>query len=232
MPPAIKICGICNMDDAQLAIDHGAKYLGFIFATSSPRYIEPEIASSIINSLRNQVKVVGIFQNASVSEIENIASAVNLDYFQLHGNESPAMCSRLSKPVIKAFQITDRPMHEQPCTTLSFANTESAKDVHPLFILEKYRQHCAHFLFDKPKKYSFPNWLDYAINQLESIENELGNYFFAGTLNSSNINTVLQTLHPAVIDVASSVEETPRQKSKALIADFCNRTLSTTPEAT
>ena len=124
MKPAIKICGICNEADARLAIEHGVQYIGLIFVESSPRYVAPALASSIVESVDNKAKMVGVFQNANDDEIENIANSVNLDYLQLHGNESPAFCATLSRPVIKSFQIveTNESSDEQSCLTLSFNN--------------------------------------------------------------------------------------------------------------
>src|ERR1700722_1309660 len=112
MPTKIKICGICSDVDAELAIKSRVDYLGLIFIKSSPRYIEPELAQNIITAVRKKieldkpVQIVGVFQNESKSEIEEISSLITLDLFQLHGIETPAFCRSLSKPVIKAFQIS------------------------------------------------------------------------------------------------------------------------------
>ena len=54
----IKICGITNLEDAQVAVEAGADLLGFIFYESSPRYVEPERVREIVSSVRNQVSGV------------------------------------------------------------------------------------------------------------------------------------------------------------------------------
>lgn len=74
--PKIKICGICSVEDAQLAIKYAVEYIGLIFVKSSPRYIEPVIAKSIANSIGDKIQVVGVFQNSTLQEMENIASLV------------------------------------------------------------------------------------------------------------------------------------------------------------
>ena len=39
MAPEIKICGITRSEDAALAIELGADFLGFVFVPESPRYV-------------------------------------------------------------------------------------------------------------------------------------------------------------------------------------------------
>jgi phosphoribosylanthranilate isomerase len=239
--PKIKFCGICSPTDAEVSVEFGAQYLGLIFVKSSPRYIEPVAAQAITASVQHKVQVVGVFQDSSAEEMEGIASFVGLDYFQLHGNESPALCKSLSKPVIKAFQVVyksqavdrsqpvdesqpvERSVADQPCTTLSFSNLGVNKDVDNIVeLLEQYRPYCQHFLFDRPKKNFNSDWLDFASQSLASVENQLGDYFLAGGLNASNIQRAMLRLSPAVVDIASGVEKTVRIKDKGLMAEFCS----------
>ena len=49
----IKICGITNTGDAEIAVRYGADALGFIFSTDSPRRISLETASSIMEYLKD-----------------------------------------------------------------------------------------------------------------------------------------------------------------------------------
>ena len=50
----VKICGITRLEDAQTCADLGADFLGFVFAPSSPRYIEPERATEIIAEVEDR----------------------------------------------------------------------------------------------------------------------------------------------------------------------------------
>ena len=94
----IKICGLTRTDDAQLAIDLGADYLGFIFVKESPRYVTPESAPRTRGAKR-----VGVFRNATTDEIRRAADVAQLDLIQLHGDETYT----LDLPTIKAFNIKD-----------------------------------------------------------------------------------------------------------------------------
>lgn len=92
----VKICGITRQEDADLAIELGADYLGFIFVKESPRYVAVPPATK-------GVPRVGVFRNASPDEILITAEAAKLDLVQLHGDETYT----LDLPTIKAFHVHD-----------------------------------------------------------------------------------------------------------------------------
>jgi phosphoribosylanthranilate isomerase len=54
----IKICGITNLEDAQVAVEAGADLLGFIFYEPSPRYVAPERVRDIVAGIREYVSRV------------------------------------------------------------------------------------------------------------------------------------------------------------------------------
>ena len=65
----IKICGITRLEDALSASNLGAWAVGFIFVESSLRYIEPDNASEIIDSLPDNVEKIGVFANSAIDKI-------------------------------------------------------------------------------------------------------------------------------------------------------------------
>ena len=106
----IKICGITNLEDASAAVEMGADFLGFNFYPKSPRYIEPKKAFEIISKLPTFVDMVGIFVNSPVEEVREIAGMCELNWVQLHGDESPGFCNSLNSihaKVIKAVRVRD-----------------------------------------------------------------------------------------------------------------------------
>lgn len=78
----IKICGITNEEDARVAVEAGANALGFNFYPGSPRYIPPEQAREIIETVSGASLKVGVFVNST----DEIAAEVPLDVLQLHGS--------------------------------------------------------------------------------------------------------------------------------------------------
>ncbi len=105
----VKICGIRSIEAAKAAVEAGAGFLGFNFVQSSKRYIIPTTALEIINSIRGKVKIVGVFQNADIAEVNKIASNLKLDYIQLHGNEDKNYIDNVGVPVIKFITLDDQP---------------------------------------------------------------------------------------------------------------------------
>lgn len=82
--PAIKVCGIADAVVAGRAEELGADYLGFIFAARSPRAVTPRKAADIAARLSGKAKRVGVFTDASIGDIADIAGRVRLHVVQLH----------------------------------------------------------------------------------------------------------------------------------------------------
>lgn len=99
----IKICGISTLAAAQAVQEGGADILGLVFAASR-RQVTVETAKKIAAAAPGIAKA-GVFVNAPLTEVREIAEACRLDYIQLHGDESPEYCALLHRPVIKALRI-------------------------------------------------------------------------------------------------------------------------------
>ena len=102
----VKMCGMKTLAAARAAEEAGADYVGFIFAEGSKRYVAPKTAREIARELRH-VKKVGVFVDAPMDAVNDIAALVGLDYVQLHGHETADMALRASRPVIKAYRYGD-----------------------------------------------------------------------------------------------------------------------------
>ncbi len=100
-----KICGITRIEDALVAAEAGADAIGLVFYAKSPRAVSVQQARAIIAALPPFVTTVGLFVNASRSELNAILDAVPLDLLQFHGDESPADCAGYRRPYIKALRV-------------------------------------------------------------------------------------------------------------------------------
>jgi phosphoribosylanthranilate isomerase len=103
----VKICGITSLEDALMAVDCGADFLGFNFYQPSPRYIEPAHCARITATLRQrhrQVRLVGVFVNTPPEQIQSVLESCHLHLAQLHGSETPSMLASLAGRAYKALR--------------------------------------------------------------------------------------------------------------------------------
>jgi phosphoribosylanthranilate isomerase len=100
----VKICGICDLEGAQIAVEAGADLIGFHFCDSSRR-VSPEEAKTIIDGLAVRPKVVGVFIDQSEDEVRGVADYLDLDLLQLHGSEAPGFDP--GRPVMKVLKIRE-----------------------------------------------------------------------------------------------------------------------------
>jgi indole-3-glycerol phosphate synthase/phosphoribosylanthranilate isomerase len=98
----VKICGVRDLKNAQGAIDAGADFIGFNFVPTSKRYSEPAKAKQIISKLKKKTtKIVGVFQDSPSEEVNKIASLLQLDFVQLHGNEDLVYRKKIKSKIIQ-----------------------------------------------------------------------------------------------------------------------------------
>jgi phosphoribosylanthranilate isomerase len=100
----VKICGICDFDAAQAAVEAGADLLGFHFC-SSDRRVSPEEAKAIVDALAVRPKIVGVFIDQDAAEVREVAEFVGLDMLQLHGSEEPGFDA--GRPVLKVLKVRE-----------------------------------------------------------------------------------------------------------------------------
>src|SRR6476646_2935466 len=108
-PPEVKICGITNLEDAELAVDLGAWALGMIFYEGSPRRCSLAEAQRIVARLRRRALLCGVYVNAPREEVVATSETLGLGMLQLHGEEGPAYCAEVGRRtgarIVKAAQV-------------------------------------------------------------------------------------------------------------------------------
>jgi phosphoribosylanthranilate isomerase len=197
----VKICGITNLEDAMAAVDAGADALGFNFYPRSPRYISPVAAREITNHVPDSILKVGVFVNEDTQSVLRIASEANLTAVQLHGDESPDYCRKLSGIyVIKAFGATN---------TLDWAAVDRY-DVDAIMFDTK----------DDVLRGGTGRVFDWSIARRANTSTP--KLFLAGGLSPENVAAAITTVHPYAVDACSSLEESPGVKNHQRVRDFIN----------
>jgi len=103
----LKICGLTRPDDARLAADLGADYLGFVFHRDSPRCADPRQARKWNRTGSTGPLKVGVFVDAPGEAVRRIFEEARLDLVQLHGGETPEYVRELGLPAWKALRAKD-----------------------------------------------------------------------------------------------------------------------------
>ena len=195
----IKICGVTTVEDARDAAMLGADAIGLNFHDQSPRMVSPERALRIIDALPPFVTSVGVFVNYPEPEaLEDFAASIRLDAVQLHGDESPAYCSVISRvKVIKAFRVGET------------------------FRVDTLRKYAVSgFLLDAYSRDAYGGTGHTFEWSRAAGANAFGRVVLAGGLTPGNVGASIAKLHPFAVDVSSGVETAPGEKDYELMRRF------------
>ena len=187
----VKICGITREEDARFAADAGADFLGFVFASGSPRYVTPGRAAAIAGSVRSAgtpARLVGVFRNEEPEIVRAVAHYVGLDLVQLHGEEGEDDIRAAGLPVIKALRV-GAPVPRADRT--AGADWLLFDTIDPMLAGGTGRT------FD---------W------SLLAAVDRARPFFLAGGLTPDNVAAAIAAVRPDAIDVSSGVESAPGVK--------------------
>ena len=90
----VKVCGLTKLNQIKELIDLKVDFLGFIFYEKSPRYILNHLSLEQISEINHQAKV-GVFVNEDLEKIIEISGQADLNFIQLHGDETEEFISEL-----------------------------------------------------------------------------------------------------------------------------------------
>jgi phosphoribosylanthranilate isomerase len=208
----VKVCGVTSPEDARVVGSSGAEAVGLNFYSQSCRFVDLESARKIVTELPDSVARVGVFVNSPVTEIDEACKLLNLDYVQLHGDETPEFLTTLvDHPIIKALRFNGQDLH----------------------VIRSYLDRCEQLgvpikavLLDAQVKGSFGgtgktlNW-----EGLADWSRILGSVplILAGGLTPANVGEAIRLVRPTAVDTASGVEQSPGRKDQELVNRFVKK---------
>lgn len=190
----VKICGITRIEDAVAAVEEGADAIGLIFASASPRYIEPDRAREIIRQLPPFVTPVGVFVNESRGGILRTIGVTGIRCLQLHGGESPSDTEGYPVPVIKSFRVAE-----------DFDLQSLAAYTADAYLLDAY---------SPASPGGTGKTFDWRIAG-EALT--LGRIILSGGITPANVAEAVRSVRPYAIDLSSGVESSPGVKDRMKI---------------
>ena len=217
--PKIKICGISKVETILAIVDAKPDYMGLVFAPSK-RQVTVDQAKILVSELHKQyanrynrdviqwsndvvqefIKTVGVFVNETLENLVTIATEVNLDAVQLHGDEDEAFIQSLKErtnvEVWKAVQIRSAADAE--------AWIDSSAD---MLLFDAYH---------KDERGGTGEVFDWSC--LDVFERP---FMLAGGIDSTNVARAIRTVRPYGIDISSGIE-TEGVKDDEKIKAFTN----------
>ncbi len=193
----IKICGLTNLQDADLAVSLGADALGFIFC-KSPRQVSISQVHEILRGIPPFVNKVAVVRDFTEEQIRDILSELPIDTIQFHGSEPEDFCLQF-----KGYNLIK---------VISVRSEESLEE------LSNYTK-INHFLLDTYTKAGGGsgrtfNW------KLAKKAQKLGNIILAGGLSPENVSQAISEGEPYGVDVSSGVESKPGVKDPDRLERF------------
>ena len=104
----LKVCGMREVKNIKSVLALKPDLMGFIFYPKSNRFVD---ALSLEDIDFGTTQKVGVFVNEKLNSLTEKVKKFDLDYVQLHGDESPsylAAVKYLGVKVIKVFRILDQ----------------------------------------------------------------------------------------------------------------------------
>jgi phosphoribosylanthranilate isomerase len=205
-PTRVKICGITNLHDAELAVELGAWALGLIFYEGSPRRCSVAEAQRIVATLRRQVEVCGVFVNAPLEEVVETSEEVGLSMLQFHGEEGPSFCAEAARRngarVIRAAQVSG-----------------------PGDVQDLERFHVDFHLLDARSEASEREGLRGGTGEtfdwgLVAARRSRTPLILSGGLNAENVAGAIALTRPFAVDTASGTEQAPGRKDPEKLRAF------------
>jgi len=184
MAVTIKVCGITRLEDAETVARLGVDALGFMFYEPSPRYVRPDAARILSQTVQGEVTRVGVFVNAPRATVEQLIESVGLDVLQFHGAETEAYCASFGLPYLKAFRVNGAIDQKAMEATYSSALAILLDTAAP----------------------GLPGGTGECFDWRQWPQPSTHNYMLAGGLTPGNVRSAVEQLRPWGVDVSTGVE--------------------------
>tara|TARA_A100001015_G_scaffold237409_1_gene269999 strand:- start:10285 stop:10902 length:618 start_codon:yes stop_codon:yes gene_type:complete len=196
----VKICGLTNSNDINNVVHLGADAIGVIFYEKSPRSVSLEDAEVLFHDVPAFVNRVGVFVNQTVQFVNEVSEKCQLDYVQLHGDESVSYCQKIKRKIIKAFRVST---------------------IDDIKSIVEYKDLASAILLDTKVKGSFGGTgqsFDWGL-AIAAKEYDVP-VILSGGINISNVQKAIQIVDPYCIDISSGVEIEPGVKDYHKLEEF------------
>lgn len=205
--PQIKICGTTSIEDAKVAQDAGANYLGIIVEHApSPRNVSLDQAQHIASTV--SIPVVAVTVNKPLEELLHIHKVLCPHAIQLHGDETPELAQELSQRGVRVWAAISG---ERP-EILSRARQMRAAGAETL-VIDARLTTAEGVIYGGSGHRS-----DWGAARL--LVEAGAHVNLAGGLSPENVREAIETVRPHIVDVISGVEARKGVKDRDKVLSF------------
>ncbi len=209
----VKICGITNLEDAQIAIEAGADFLGFIFYPPSKRAVDVKTAKKIVAQLRSQPNcplLVGVFVNETAVHMANILNQCQLDLAQLSGEEVPSIIGDENSPLYGRSYKALRPASlDEAEADAEWYLPPQQHPGQPSILIDTYHP---------TLRGGTGETGDWSISA--KLVEQIPGLMLAGGLTAVNVAEAVKSVRPFAVDIASGIEAYPGKKDHTRLRAF------------
>lgn len=201
----VKVCGLMRHEDAAVAAEAGARWLGVILAPGFKRSVTADDARIMLGGF--QARRVGVFVDEDELILRSVAEKAGVDVLQLHGDESPDFAARMREAGWEVWKAV-RARHADDFSAAA-ARYAGAVDA---LLVDGYSPDThggAGVRFD---------WEAVAARRDELPSGM--RLIAAGGLRPGNVADAVRILRPHAVDVSSGVESAPGRKDPQAVREF------------
>lgn len=101
----IKVCGMRESQNILALAELQPDFMGFIFYKKSARFTGNILDKKLLDTLPKNIQKTGVFVNETIEKLVAISKEYNLDFVQLHGNETVEFCKKLKNEGLKIIKV-------------------------------------------------------------------------------------------------------------------------------
>ena len=204
----VKICGIGTPDDACVAAEAGADFIGMVFVPERHRRITPDDAREIVDAVRSldgpTPRMVGLFADQPLEKVNEVIAHCALDAVQLCGQETVEYSASVDCQVIKVVHIP--------------ASYRAPDDV-PV-VAERVREYadagCLVTLDRLVEGIQGGTGQSFNLDVAASLAHRGGEFLLAGGLTPANVGRIISAVRPWGVDVSSGIETLGRKDRRKI----------------
>ncbi|MDD5112190.1 MAG: phosphoribosylanthranilate isomerase [Candidatus Altiarchaeota archaeon] len=205
----VKVCGLTRLEDALMAAELGADYLGFVVdvPVETPRKITLNQAASLASEI-DRMKAIFVLMPSSVQEVERVLKLRPFG-IQFHGDEPPELLKdvrdiSLKTSLIKTIHVPGTATYEEVCNKA-----------------KTYDNVADYLLLDTQTELAGGTGITHDWSFAQRLGSDVGKpVFLSGGLTPENVGDAVRTARPFCADASSGLESSPGVKDPMKVRRF------------